>query len=264
MSAFEKKDYPVKWIPVGHISTIWAQAQRGLNERKIEEIAANFDPDAFGTLVVTLPNGNGMYHAVDGQHRAEIVRRLWGDKENVPCMVVAAKNPAEAADIWLKINDARSKPQPMDRFRVAVTAGHADEVAVDDLIRGLGYRLGMSGEDGTISAVGAAVTVYRKHGAAVLKDALLVIQGTWGKSRDSVHQNILQGYADALAKHGKNIDRKRLVDRVAKQYTPARLIGAAKTAREMFRGTVTSNVSRVLVNTYNHGLRPELRLEEDA
>lgn len=264
MSVFLKKDYPVKWVPTSHLSVVWSQSQRGLNERKVEERMEDFDPDKFGIVVATMPNGNGMYHIIDGQHRVEAVRRLWGDGENVPVLVLSAKDPAAAADLWLGFNSARAAPQAMDRFTKGVTAGHEDEVEVDDLLRGLGYRVGMDGGDGTISAVGACLTIYRKHGPAVLRDALLVIQGTWGKARDSVHQNIIGGYAEMLAKHGKAVDRKRLVDRVSKQYTPARLLGAAKTAREMFRGTVTHNVRRALVSTYNHGLRPEMRLEEEA
>ena len=252
-----------QWIPVGQLNVVYTESQRGLNLRKVEQMASGFDPDAFGNLVVTLPNGDGIYHIIDGQHRAEVVRRLWGLHESVPCIVLNAKDPAEAADIWLKINTLRSKPQSLDRFRVAVAAGHPDEVAVDDLLRHMGYTVGMSGTDGMLSAVGACLDVYRKQGFEVLKDAFLVIQGTWGKQRDSVHESIIKGYGSLLGQHGSSIDRKRLVDRVAKQYTPARLIGAAKTAREMFRGTVPSNVTRVLVNTYNHGLRTEQRIEEE-
>jgi hypothetical protein len=264
MNVFLKKDYPVKWVPVGNLSVVYGNAQRARNERKVEGIVEDFDPDAFGTLVVTLPNGDGIYHVIDGQHRAEAVRRIWGVDENVPCQVLSTKSPAEAAAIWRKINGARTRPQAIDDFRVAVTEGAPDQVAVDKLIRGLGYKVGFDSTDGTLSAVSACLTIYRKHGGVVLKDALLVIQGTWGKSRDSVHQHIVGGYADMLAKHGPDVDRKRLVDRVSRQYTPARLLGAAKTAREMFRGTVTHNVRRALVSTYNHGLRTDLRLEEEA
>lgn len=264
MSVFLKQDYPVKWVRVGDLSIVWAQAQRGLNERKVDGMVKEFDPDAFGVLVTTLPNGNGVHHVIDGQHRAETIRRMYGLSEMVPCQVLNAKGPQEAAAIWRKINGARTKPHILDDFRVAVTAGEPAHVEVDALLRGLGYKIAFDSGAGTISAIAACMAIHRQHGAGVLKDALLVIQGTWGKERDSVHNNIVRGYAEMLAKHGKNVDRKRLVDRVAKQYTPARLIGAAKTAREMFRGTITDNVIRVLVNTYNHGLRTELRLEETA
>lgn len=264
MSVFLKKDYPVKWVRNGDLSVVWAQSQRGLNEGKVKEIAKSFDPDAFGTVAVTLPNGNGVYHVVDGQHRTNAVRRLWGESEMVPCLVLNATNPAEAAEIWLKINQHRTRPQPVDRFRVAVTAGHQAEVEVNDLLKQLGYRIAMGGEDGMISAISGCLAIHKKHGIGGLKDALLVIQGTWGRDRDSVHNNIIRGYADMLGKYKGEVDRGRLVDRVSKQYTPARLIGAAKTAREMFRGTITDNIVRVLVNSYNHGLRAEHRLKEEA
>lgn len=264
MSVFQKKDYPVKWVQVGDLSVVWEDAQRGLNKRKVGRIVDDFDPDAFGVLVVTLPNGNGIYHVIDGQHRAAAVKQMWGLHENVPCLVLNAKDPKEAAVIWRKINGDRSKPQAIEDFRVAVRAGEPDQTAVNDMVRGLGYRIGFDSTDGTISAISELLSIYRRYGPVTLKDALLVIQGTWGRTRDSVHQGIIAGYANTLAKHGKNIDRKRLVDRVAKQYTPARLLGAAKSAREVFRGTVSGNVSRVLVSTYNHGLGLDKRIEEEA
>lgn len=261
-SGIFKKDREEKWLEVGRLSKKYAEAQRGLNRRRVERIKDNFDPYAIGRIQVAQVNGT--FHIVDGQHRVEAVRELWGEKEMVPCDVIPAHSPAEAAELFLKVNDERKPVQAIDRFRIAVVAGRPDEVEVNALLESLGYEVGFDSTDGTFAAVGAAMSVYRKHGADTLKDALLVIRATWGMTRDSVHSSLVQGYASLLASQGPHVDRKRLVDRVAKEYTPARLIGAAKTSREMFRGTVPSNVERVLVATYNHGLRTEIRLEEPS
>lgn len=261
-SGMYKKDRDEKWLPVGNLMVKFREAQRELNERKRDRIADNFDPYAIGRIQVARVNGH--YHIVDGQHRVAAVQKLWGDDEMVPCDVIPATSAAEAAELFLKVNDERSPVQAIDRFKIAVEAKRPEYVEVNDLIAGLGYKITTGNEDGSFAAVSAAMSVYRRYGLDVLKDALLLIQGTWGMNRDSVHTALVQGYAGLVAEQGPSIDRKRLVDRIAKEYTPARLIGAAKTAREMFRGTVPANVERVLVSTYNHGLRTEMRLEEPS
>lgn len=259
-SGMFKKDRDEKWLPVGELMVKFRDAQRELNERKVNRIAEDFDPYAIGRVQVARVNGS--YHIVDGQHRVAAVQKLWGDDEMVPCDVIPAESAAEAAELFLKVNDERSPVQAIDRFKIAVQAGREDYVEVNDLLTGLGYKVSGGQEDGYFAAVSAAMSVHRKYGVGVLKDALLLIQATWGMNRDSVHTALVQGFAGLVGEQGSAIDRKRLVGRVSKEYTPARLIGAAKTAREMFRGTVPANVERVLVSTYNHGLRTEMRLEE--
>lgn len=261
MTLMLKKDYPIKWIPVKDLSVVWPEAQRSRREAKVEAIKKKFDPDAFGVIAVTLPNGKGVYHVIDGQHRTQAVREMWGDNERVPCMVLNGRTRAEAAHIWSLMNSDRTMPQAIDRFLVAVTAGYDDEVAVNDILTDMGYRVAASGDDGVISAVSSCLKVYRHGGEEALTWALGTIQETWGMARDSVHGGIVRAYADLLDQH-PTVDRKRLVNKVAKEYTPARLIGAARTAREMFKGTVHANIVRILAQTYNHGLRTGARLEE--
>jgi hypothetical protein len=255
-----KKDREEKWLPLDRLGVNYAEAQRPLNVRFADEIAENFDPYKFGRIQVAQVNGR--YHSVDGQTRCAAVRKLWGDTEMVPCDVIPAASPAEAAELFLGINDDRRPMQAIDRFRVSVTAERADFVAVNALLTGLGYTVGMSNEDGYFAAVGAAMTVYRRHGEDVLKDALLIIQATWGMDRDSVHTALVQGYAEMVAAYGPVMDRKRLANRVAKELTPGALLGRAKAISEMVRCTRPKGVMRALVAVYNHGLRTEIRLEE--
>jgi hypothetical protein len=114
MSTFVEGAHSTKWIKIKHLSVVWATAQREFNERHASKIAASFDPDLFDDLVVTLPNGDGIYHVVDGQHRMAAIRSLWGEEEMVPCRVVTAQDPARAAVIFDKINTGRRLP---DRHR---------------------------------------------------------------------------------------------------------------------------------------------------
>ena len=143
--AFEKTNKgfkEIKWIPVKNLSVVWAQAQRGLDERHAQQIADNFDPEMFGTLAVTKPNGHGVYHIIDGHHRKVAVEKLWGDGELVPCQVFDADDPARAAKLFDHINTARKAPQPIDVFKVRVTAGNEIEVAVSNTVKHAGFNIG--------------------------------------------------------------------------------------------------------------------------
>ena len=111
---------------------------------------------------------------------------LWGENEKVPCHVLNVKDPAKAADIFSKINMGRSKPQPVERFLVAVTAGYAAEVKVNEIVTGLGHYISNSKEEGAIRAAEACLNIYRRRGAEVLRSVLLVLQGTWGKDHAAV------------------------------------------------------------------------------
>ena len=136
-----------------------------------------------------------------------------------------------------------------------MTADREPERSVNEIVAGLGYKVSPANEDGCLSAVGACVQVYRKYGETRLTDCLLVLRGTWGKTRESVGGVLIRGFAEFLQQHDNEVDRQRLVGRVSREFTPARLLGAAKNARDLQRCSLASGVAMVLSNTYNHGLK---------
>src|SRR5262245_50479388 len=101
------KNFEITYIPAKNISVIWRQSQREYDDRWAQEIADNFDPGKFEPVIVTKPNGVGIYHAIEGQHRTKAVEKLWGPSEMVPSRIVGEADPARAAEIWLGINAGR-------------------------------------------------------------------------------------------------------------------------------------------------------------
>src|SRR5262249_86768 len=134
----------VEWIPVKNLSVVWVQAQRPYNERWAKEIADNFDPDKFDALVVTKPNGHGIYHIIEGQHRRHALEIFsakssatgYGGNEMAPCRVVEEADPARAAEIWLGINGGRKAIPPVSEFRVAVVACREPEKTINKIVAG--------------------------------------------------------------------------------------------------------------------------------
>jgi len=252
---FTKAAHQTQWIPVKNLSIVWAKAQREFNERHADKIASDFDPDLFDDLVVTLPNGNGIYHVVDGQHRKAAIQKLYGENEKVPCRVVSAADPARAASIFDKINTGRRKPNPVELFNVRVAAGYETEVAINRVVTFLGYRIAHAVGDGTIRAVAALTSIYKNYGLEVLKETLMAIKGTWDKDAHAVDGPIIEGFGALIAEHRGHLDWKRLREQTSQKFTPGRLLGHAKSDRELNGGTIGKAVCRVLIRTYDHGLR---------
>ena len=254
-TTFNKQEHTTKWIPVKDISVVWANAQRPPDERFSQKIAREMDPDLFGVLTVTLPNGSGIYHCVDGQRRRRAAEIFAGENECVPCNVLNAKTPAEAAHIFHQMTTNQTAIQAIDKFKVGVTAEYETEVAINKLLGELGYTVTHNRCEGGLRAIRAVVDVYKRFGPETLQDAFLIIQGIWGKDPDSVDGSMVKGFALLVAEHGAHVDRQRLVNVVAKQFTPARFLGAAKSAREVYSCNVAESVKRILVKTYDYRLR---------
>lgn len=259
---FQKMAHKTQWLPVSALSVVWAQSQREFDERHANEIASKFDPDMFGVLAVTKPNGKGIYHVIDGQHRKAAVQQIWGDTELVPCNVFEVTDPSRAAEIFDQINKSRRNPSPIDTFRVRVTAGREVEVAVNKIVQSCGYRIEPNKNQGCISAVNALVGVYKSTSAESLKRTLNVLTYTWDKDPNAVVAPLLYGYG-AFVHQYYHADLHRLAQTVAKRNTPGRLLGKATTMREAMRINMRQAVKKVLLAAYNHGLKADNKLAED-
>lgn len=260
-TSFTKAGHKTQWIPVKNLSIVWAKAQRDFNERHADKIADNFDPDIFDDLVVTLPNGNGIYHVVDGQHRRAAIQKLYGEDEQVPCRVVDATEPSRAAAIFDQINNSRRAPNPVEKFNVRVTAGYDTETAINRIVTFLGYRIAPYTADGTIRAVGALTKIYQTFGAEVLKETLMTIKASWGEDGHAVEGPIIEGFGALIGEHRGHLDWKRLRETTAKKFSPGRLVGHGKSDRELNGGSVAEGIKRVLIRNYNHGLRGKNTLD---
>lgn len=247
----------IKWIPLKNISVVWVEAQRSLNERHAQSIADNFDPEMFGTLAVTLPDSKGVYHVIDGQHRKAAVERLWGSNEKVPCQVFDADDPARAAELFDHINSARKSPVPIELFKVRVTAGGELQVAVNKIVNNCGLTVGWR-QPGSVACVSALEGVYQSYGGQVLTAALRVIDGIWGHDVTAFEGHMVRGFGAFLSEY-RNIDLERLREAVGAKYTPTRLMGAAKTGKEIHGGKLSDCIKDLLVTTYNAGLRSTIK-----
>lgn len=255
MTTFDKSAHGTKWIPVKNLSVIWANAQRELDPKRVDRIASEFDPDLFDDLIVTLPNGNGIYHVVDGQHRRAAIQQLYGENETVPCRVIDATDPKRAAAVFVKVNTSRKTPNLIEQFNARVTAGYDNEVHIQCIVDRLGYRVARQQGPGVIQSVGALTGVYKAFGSEVLKETLQTIKATWGDDYNALAANIIKGYGALLGEHRGHIDFKRLRECMAKAMTPGQLVGRARYHAELTKASAAEAVKYVLIHTYNTGIK---------
>jgi hypothetical protein len=257
--------FPITWIANKQLSVIWIQSQRPYRESRAMKIKENFDPQRLDPIRVTLPNGKGEYHIIDGQHRKSAVEMLWGSEEKVPCIILDANDPAEAAKIFDGINGLRFGVDPIAKFKVRVTAKEEVESAVNRIVEHRGYKIapGRSVEMRSarvISAVGALINVYTVNGPKVLDSVLQLISATWPSDPYATSSTIIKAYGQLLSEFGNRVDWGRLKEVTAKKWTPGSLLTSTKETHHTFGGSITEACLRVMLANYNRGLPENKRL----
>lgn len=255
----------IVYIKIENLSVVWAQAQRPYNERWAREIAEDFDPDKFDPPVITKPNGVGHYHVVEGQHRTKAAEMFLGRDQLIPCRIVDAEDPARAAEIWLGINSGRKATKPIQHFMIAVVAGREPETEINELVKKLGYKIGATKTDYSISAVSALKQVHQKFGKTLLHATLLVLHRTWEGDTQAFSGELIKGYA-ALINEWRSIDNKRLVEVIKSGVrgvaaSPHQLLTASRTYAEQMQMSLTEAISEELRRRYNKSLKEDAKLK---
>lgn len=258
-----KIDYNITWIPVKNLSVVWRKSQRKFIEHWSKDIAEKFDPDLFEPVIVTKPNGAGIYHVIEGQHRKSAVEMLYGPNELVPSRVIAEADPARAAQIFRGVNKGRKGVRPIADFLVAVEAKEELECAIMSIVKKAGYRVIEGGKgDNVIAAVAALRKVYNTYGEKVLADTLVTTRLLWGTDPHGVSSPIIVGLAMFINEFNGQIEGSHLRKVIQGQYnSPWKFVEAAEAAKERTSETMEIAMSNLIRMKYNHGRAEHKRLK---
>jgi Family of unknown function (DUF6551) len=257
--------YTLEHIALKNLSVVWVRSQRPFNPKHANQIADNFDPDIFEPIIVTKPNGEGMYHIVEGQHRkaaADIY--LKGDtNQRVPCRVIAEANPARAAEIFLAVNEGRRAIRPVPSFLVAVQANRDIEVNINRIVRKEGYTVGENtSTENTISSVGALKKIYNLYGEIVLRRTLIMCRELWGSDSRGVAGQILSGMALFLNEFYMHVEMAHFKKCIHNQYhSPGNFLGAVRYAKDKTKESSDVSMSELLRVQYNKGRHESKKLK---
>jgi len=257
-----KKDDPKEvYVAIKNLSVIWRQSQRPFVEDWAKKIANEFDTDKFDPPVVSLPNGQGHYHLVEGQHRVWAARSLFGDNEQIKCRMVNASDPARAAEIFLGINAGRKVIKPVAKFTVSVTAQREPETTINRLVQKLGYRIQASKVDYSISAVSSLIYVHERQGYDILHATLLMLDKSWKGDATAFQGDMIRGYA-VFINEFPHVENRRLADIIPKAFSPNQLISAARLYADQHKFTLLEGLSETLRARYNRGLKDNQKLKK--
>lgn len=239
------------------------QRKEGVNQRRVNKMAANFDPHALGVLILSYRR-DGSYVCLDGMHRrAAAIQAGWVGP--VDARVFTGLSLSEEAALFLLYNDKKD-PSAVSRFGARVTAGEPIAVDINDIVTQYGWKVAAnSQEKGILSAVDAMEQVYRTatktlpDGAhpGVAQWTIAVITAAWGHDPAGVQGAILGGVSQLYGRFSETIDSEKLVKEL-QNTLPRRLVGNAKVLRDAQGGNVPAALAKILVGLHNNRRRTNL------
>jgi uncharacterized protein DUF6551 len=263
--------YKIEYIPLKNLCVVWVSAQRPYDEKWAKSIADDFDPDKFDPIVVTLPNGNGIYHIIEGQHRrnalqmyAGKVDNTSGENELAPCRVVDEADPARAAEIFLGINSGRKAIKPVAEFKVAVTAEREAETQINKVLHRLGYQVSSAKSPFNVSAVSALKMIYNRHGIATVERTVRTLNLLWNGDPTAVSSPLLRGFAIFANEFYSHVNMRRLQSQIGVRFTPFKFTEAAKARKQNTMEKLDEAISELLIREYNRGLKDGARLHHKS
>lgn len=239
------------------------QREEGADQSRVNKLAANFNPDALGVVVLS-QRADGTLVCLDGMHRTAAAKQA-GYNKPLDAIVHTGLTVAEEASLFLLYNDKKD-PSAISKFKARILAGDPVAVEMDRIISEHGWKVRAGASDpGVLTAIEKAEAVYRNgcrtlpEGAhpEMLSNVLAIITAAWEYDPKSVNQSMLAGVAQLLGRFGKSVDFKKLIDEMSGT-RPTVLLGKARTLADVQGGTVPAAVAKILVSMHNNRRRTNL------
>lgn len=234
--------------------------QRDLSMALVQKIARNYDLSAAGPIVVS-KRTNGEYFIVNGQHRAAGAQ-MAGETE-ILAQVVHGLSAEQEAELRLKGNTRRSDSS-FERFRAQRAAGHADTLAIDSIVEGLGSKVNSwSDQKHGINSIATLEWLYGRDGGLVLVRVLELARDAYGElNGQAAAVATLKGLAWLLDRHtlgAGELNRQRLVDRLGAEGIEE-LYRRTRSHQANLGGARWMNLYRAAIEMYNEGLPENKRI----
>lgn len=244
----------IEWILVSAVTS-----DRRVNTRPVDpawvekKLREGFDPTQIGVPIVS-SRQDGTMVWLDGQNRAELIRRAGWSDQKIQCRVFYGLTIAEEARAFLVHNDNRTI-RPIYKFLARVTSGDEAAVAITTIAKAAGWRIQDGAANQGITASRSLEKVYLatpKSPGRALFPTLRVITEAWGYKPTTVNGHVIEGIGMVFARFDDAIEIPALVKKLA-EYPggPSGLIGKAKGLREYQGGILAHSVAEIVVTTYN-------------
>ena len=233
--------------------------QRSLSQAFVQKIVKSFDKHCFQALLVGRRTNESLW-VIDGQHRFTAAVLLKARK--LPCIIFASEGVKQEADIWIRINEVRRRPNPVDRFTANLARNDSETVSIDKCLLQLGFRVSRGN---AWRNIGATKPLYDALRYGVLTDLLRTLLEAFEDHEKRMQrmacQSIMLSAVGVILRRCKKIDRQRLIS-VLSEMTP----GKWKSLEEGSSGPTGNRGAKVAASfmdrCYNKGLRNRIDVSE--
>lgn len=240
------------WVPVSALFSD-PRYQRPLDQRHVDRMAADFNPDALGVVYVS-DRGNGTMAVMDGFHRVAVMRQLGWNDQKMPALVFTGLTLQEEAEIFTAMNKDRRQPSRIHLFRAQVAAGDKHAVALNEVLVECGVQVISGPGPRHLQAVGAVQKIVEIAGPDVVRRAIKIATAAWSQYDDALTGPLLSGLALLIYAEG-GIDDKAMTKQLA-NHTPALIMNKAKVTKEVNPELhQPAAVATVLTSVYNQRRR---------
>jgi len=240
------------------VGDLWIDpnVQRGLKLKRVQAMAAEFQPDALGVLVTSFRSPKRI-HIIDGQHRYAAAENTKYDGVIMTQEYHGLTVPEEAA--LFKLLNTTEKVNRIDQFLIACVAQDPAAVHLAAMLAETGWQVSPNTREGHLSAVAALEKVYALDPDAA-KATLHVLTRAWNHRAAAVQGPLLVGVGKMIHRYGiggrTGIDLDDLGHRMSKiPGGPDALVLNAKGRKLTRAGDLSIEIARILVELYNQRRR---------
>ena len=228
--------------------------QRETLDTKVNAIIRNFNAKAIGVVILSIRD-NGDLYIIDGAHRIEAMKRMNMGNLDVNAIVYFNLSLKDEADLFVLLNNNRTKPKRSALQKAAAMAGHENAVELNSVLEKVGLAFGDKPGDGIVRAIATANKVLNRLGKESLENSLIVLMEGFGSHSSSFSAELIEAISMILAKY-PNADKKRLAKVLREMGDAQYVVAKAKNAvgnATFFVKIVTLALS--IVDVYNKSLR---------
>jgi len=225
--------------------------QRPTDEKRVEFMAANYDPMRVGVPVLSMRADGSLWY-IDGAHRgAAIVKAGQGDTP-ILCLVHEGLTVEEEAGWFVILNGDRVAVDVMSKYRARLIKKEPVAVDIHGIAKSKGLTISYSHGSKTISAIAAVEWVHSKKGNLA---AVLDVLAPWALIDERALDGVIVKAVSIFLAQYPEADASHLHRRLLRT-SPTVVISTLKTAKRDYPGWVASCL--VLRSHYNKGTKKQL------
>lgn len=184
--------------------------QRDISRRRVNDIKRHFDIDKLDAVKVN-QRADGKCYIIDGNHRVQVMRELFGEDVLIPCEVFSGLSYEKECNLFYTQYERSARVSSFGRFKAERTAKVPCAVQLQGMLDELGLKFAAGQTKHAINCVGTVITLSNRYQLDVLREALSIIRDYWDNGQDGVYDKYtLSGMCAFVARYKGLYNRKRL------------------------------------------------------